>query len=137
MTGETFLAIVEQCLAGYCLSCVVIDRSSTAPCALRNAEIFRSRAGLCVAVDCGLFVVSIPICLAIGAMAEFNPFYFSTHHGALLDAFDAIDFDVDFWRRRGSQMSLEPDRSGYQSYAYSYALPARAPTDVVHYYVRK
>ena len=68
---------------------------------------------------------------------EFNPFYFSTHHGALLDAFDAIDFDVDFWRRRGSQMSLEPDRSGYQSYAYSYALPARAPTDVVHYYVRK
>ena len=137
MSGETFLAIVEQCLAGYYLSCVVIDRSSTAPCALRNAGSFSEP---CRAVCCRRLrsvCVSIPICLAIGAMAEFNPFYFSTHHGALLDAFDAIDFDVDFWRRRGSQMSLEPDRSGYQSYAYSYALPARAPTDVVHYYVRK
>jgi hypothetical protein len=65
MTGETLLANVEQCLAGFCLSCVVVDRLSTTPCAVRNAESF-SEPCRAVAVGWVLFVVSIPICFAIG-----------------------------------------------------------------------
>jgi hypothetical protein len=44
------------------------------------------------------------------------------------------DFDVDFWRRRGSQMSPGPGREGYKSYAYEHTFPAGSQTRVVNYY---
>src|ERR1700682_2186773 len=55
---------------------------------VRMLGVFRSRAGLFVAISWLLFVLSIPICLAIGAMAGFDAFYFPTHRAASLDAFD-------------------------------------------------
>jgi hypothetical protein len=39
-------------------------------------KVLRNRAELFVAIGWLLFVVSIPICLAIGSMAGFNKFYF-------------------------------------------------------------
>jgi hypothetical protein len=42
------------------------------------------------------------------------------------------DFELDLWRRRGSQMSPEPAYNGYQSFAYSYTLPTGEPTHVEH-----
>jgi hypothetical protein len=47
------------------------------------------------------------------------------------------DFELNFWRKRGSQMSSEPARNGYQSFAYSYTLPTGGPTHVEHYFVRQ
>jgi len=47
---------------------------------------------------------------------------------------DFEGFDIEFWRKYRSQMSAEPERSGYQSYAYSFA---SGPTRVEHYYVRQ
>jgi hypothetical protein len=51
-------------------------------------RIFRSHAKAFVITGWVLFVVSIPICLVIGAGAEFNQFYFPAHPRATLDAYD-------------------------------------------------
>jgi hypothetical protein len=54
-------------------------------------RIFRNRARLLVTLGSVLFLVSIPVCLAIGAMAGFDKFYFPAHQNAPLDAFDLKD----------------------------------------------
>jgi hypothetical protein len=222
-------------------------------------RVFQKRAGSFVAVGWLLFVLSIPVCLLIGAMAGFNAFYFSTHRRAPLDAFDInasmfvlaaaafaavtssialtfkfrvvasalvvavwmvitfgtpgarlfvkpgpeyferhaggqvfsvpwqyrpagpgrstdqanqigfsamlclsnlkgnfdedclggqqlyvlskedgfTDFELNFWRKRSSQMSPEPARNGYQSFAYSVGLPTGGPTLDERYFVRQ
>jgi hypothetical protein len=238
----------------------VTDKFTIAGCVVRMLEVFRSRAGLFVGIGWLLFVLSIPICLAVGAMAGFDAFYVPAHRAASLDAFDVkaseyalasaafaaagssialalkfrtaasvfvvaiwsvvifgtqgtrlfvkpgpeyferhlgqqvfavpwqyapagpgrsteenpheigfsahlclsnlkgaydqdcrlgrqlyvfpkerffADFDIHLWRERSAQMSTEPERDGYQSYAYSYTLPAGGPPHVVHYFVRQ
>jgi hypothetical protein len=50
--------------------------------------IFRSRAKAFVITGWVLFVVSIPICLVIGAAAGFDRFYFPASPQATLDAYD-------------------------------------------------
>lgn len=51
-------------------------------------RILRSRAKTVVISAWILFVVSIPICLLIGASAGFNQFYFPAHPQATFDAYD-------------------------------------------------
>jgi hypothetical protein len=51
-------------------------------------RILRSRAKTFVITGWILFVVSIPICLLIGAGAGFDQFYFPAHPQATLDAYD-------------------------------------------------
>jgi hypothetical protein len=51
-------------------------------------RIFRSHAKAFVITGWILFVVSIPICLLIGAGAGFNQFYFPAHPQATLNAYD-------------------------------------------------
>jgi hypothetical protein len=51
-------------------------------------EILRSRAKTFVITSWILFVVSIPICLLIGASAGFGQFYFPAHPQVTLDAYD-------------------------------------------------
>lgn len=51
-------------------------------------RIFRSHAKAFVITGWILFVVSIPICLVIGAAAGFNKFYFPAHPQATLNAYD-------------------------------------------------
>jgi hypothetical protein len=46
------------------------------------------------------------------------------------------DFDMYRWRRRDSEMNLEPERDGYQSYSYRYTGPADSATHVVQYFAR-
>jgi hypothetical protein len=50
--------------------------------------IFRSRARTFVITGWLLFVVSIPVCLLIGAGAGFDKFYFPAHPQATLNAYD-------------------------------------------------
>jgi hypothetical protein len=51
-------------------------------------RIFRSNAKAFVITGWILFVVSIPICLLIGAGAEFNQFYFPAHPQVTLNTYD-------------------------------------------------
>ena len=51
-------------------------------------KILRSRAKTFVVIGWIFFVVSIPVCLAIGAAAGFDKFYFPSHPHVTLDAYD-------------------------------------------------
>jgi hypothetical protein len=51
-------------------------------CGRKCLRVFRNRARLFVTLGWVLFMVSIPICLAIGAMAGFDMFYFPARQNA-------------------------------------------------------
>jgi hypothetical protein len=55
---------------------------------VKIVEILRSRAKTFVVIGWIFFVVSIPVCLFIGAAAGFDKFYFPAHPQAMLDAYD-------------------------------------------------
>jgi hypothetical protein len=46
-------------------------------------------------------------------------------------------FDIHLWEQRGSQVTPEPGRDGYQSFVGNFTLPNGGPADVVHYFVRQ
>ncbi|WP_420970474.1 hypothetical protein [Bradyrhizobium sp. B120] len=45
--------------------------------------------------------------------------------------------DPEFWRMHRSEMNPEPERSGYQSFAYGSSLSGGGPTHIDHYFARQ